>query len=153
MGEPGDVESIARLSQDAFEGQYDFDWRRNAETLLNACKAGNVTLGIAEMDARVIGYCNLRPWPAGGWIDQLVVGRNHRRKGIGRALVDYIMEQARRRGFWKVSLVASESDFDALGFYESYGFERVGRMRDEVRVGLDGILMSYVVDYDLHPNR
>jgi ribosomal protein S18 acetylase RimI-like enzyme len=150
---PTDVDAIARLSQEGFEGLYEFDWRANAEALLSASESGRVSLGIAEEAGTVVGYCNLRTWPAGGWIDQLVVSRSHRRRGIGRALVNFLLERARERGFWKVSLIVSESDSEALGFYGSYGFERAGRLRDEIKRGTDGVLMSYIVDYDLHPNQ
>jgi ribosomal protein S18 acetylase RimI-like enzyme len=148
-----DVEAIARLSREGFEGLYDFDWRANAEALLSACESGKVAVGVADVEGAVVGYCNLRAWPAGGWIDQLVVTRDHRRRGVGRALVDYMVQRAKEMRFWKVSLIVSESDAEALGFYESYGFERVGRMKDEIKSGTDGILLSFITDYGLHPNR
>jgi ribosomal protein S18 acetylase RimI-like enzyme len=149
---PTDLQPIAKLSQEGFEGLYEFDWRANAEALLSASAAGRVTLGVAEDEGMVVGYCNLRAWPAGGWIDQLVVTRGHRRKGVGRALIDHAVERAKERRFWKISLIVSESDVDALRFYESYGFEQVGRMKDEIKSGTDGILLSYITDYALHPN-
>jgi ribosomal protein S18 acetylase RimI-like enzyme len=151
--EPADIEAIAGLSREGFEGLYDFDWHANAEALLSACESGKVAVGVAEDGGTVIGYCNLRAWPAGGWIDQLVVTREHRRRGVGRALVDYIVQRAKEMRFWKVSLIVSESDVEALGFYESYGFEQVGRMKDEIKRGTDGILLSFITDYGLHPNR
>jgi ribosomal protein S18 acetylase RimI-like enzyme len=95
----------------------------------------------------------LRSWPAGGWIDQIVVDEKHRRQGIGQSLLDYIVDQARTKEFWKISLIVSASDTAALAFYEKYGFEAVGRMKDEIKRGKDGILLSYVVGYELHPNR
>lgn len=150
---PEDVEAITSLSQEGFEGLYDFDWRVNAEVLLSACESGKVAVGVAEDGGAVVGYCNLRAWPAGGWIDQLVVTRGHRRGGVGRALVDHMVQRAKEMRFWKVSLIVSESDAEALGFYESYGFERVGRMKDEIKSGIDGILLSFITDYGLHPNR
>jgi ribosomal protein S18 acetylase RimI-like enzyme len=150
---PTDVEAIASLSREGFEGMYEFDWRANAEALLSAFDSGKVALGVAEEKGAVVGYCNLRAWPAGGWIDQLVVSRVHRRKGIGRALMKFMMQRAMERRFWKVSLIVSESDLDALGFYKSYGFEQAGRMRDEISRGTDGVLLSYITDYALHPNR
>ena len=91
--------------------------------------------------------------PAGGWVDQIVVTRSEQRRGVGRALLEAILNAARERKFWKVSLITSEADRGALRFFEECGWEVVGKMKDEIRKGENGILLSHIVDYELHPNR
>jgi len=147
-----DAAAIAGLSEEAFADSYPFDWNANAEALVGASASGRVSVCIAEDGGDIVGYCNLRAWPAGGWIDQIAVRRSHRRLGVGRALLVAILEQAKARGFWKVSLIVSAADLAALRFYESSGFTRVGAMKDEIRPGTDGILLSCITDYALHPN-
>ena len=82
-----------------------------------------------------------------------MVDERHRRAGIGRLLLDVIIKTAIQKGFWKISLIVSESDSAALSFYAKHGFEVVGRMKDEIKKGLDGVLLSYITSYELHPNR
>ena len=148
-----DVSAIAHLAEQGFKDSYQFDWQANAQALLKASQEGRATVAVAEMEGEVVSYCNLRAWPVGGWIDQIVVDEKHRRKGIGQALLDYIVDKAKTKGYWKISLIVSASDTAAIAFYEKYGFQAVGRMKDEIKKGQDGIFMSYVVSYALHPNK
>jgi GNAT superfamily N-acetyltransferase len=148
----GDVASIARLAEGGFGGTYPFDWALNAKALHEAASAGRAFVAVGEGAGEVVGYCNLRSWPAGGWVDQIVVTRSEQRRGVGRALLEAILNAARERKFWKVSLITSEADRGALRFFEECGWEVVGKMKDEIRKGENGILLSQIVDYELHPN-
>ena len=148
-----DIPSVAGLAEEGFSDSYLFDWQANAKALHDAMVAGRAFVAVAEMGGRVVGYCNLRGWPAGGWIDQIVVARPGRRHGVGRALLETILAEASERGFWKVSLITSEANPGARAFFESCGWEAVGGMRDEIKKGVNGILMSRIVDYGLHPNQ
>jgi [ribosomal protein S18]-alanine N-acetyltransferase len=148
-----DVAAVAGLSEEGFSESYKFDWELNAKALLDAANAGRAFVAVAEEEGRVIGYCNLRSWPAGGWVDQLAVSKAQQRRGAGRALLEAILKAAKDRGFWKVSLITSEADRGALSFFRECGWEVVGKMRDEIAKGVNGILLSHIVDYELHPNR
>jgi mycothiol synthase len=58
-----------------------------------------------------------------GWIDSLSVLREHRKKGLGRALLLDGMRRLRARGCTHLMLgVDSENPTGALGLYESVGF-------------------------------
>jgi len=148
---PADLPAVARLSEEGFRNVLSFDWRANAESLLRGCEEGAVFVAVAERHGEVAGYANLRAWPAGGWVDQVVVGGDHRRGGTGRALMEAVAEAAAERGHWKISLITAEGDAAALSFFEACGFERVGRMRDELGKGAHGVLMSRIVDHRLRP--
>ena len=52
-----------------------------------------------------------------------------------------------------MSLITSEEDNALLAFYERSGFEREGLMRDQIKKGENGVLLSYITDYNLHPNK
>jgi ribosomal-protein-alanine N-acetyltransferase len=151
--EIGDIASVARLSEEAFSSSYVFDWQDNAMAMHAALAAGRAFVAVADEDGEVVGYCNLRGWPAGGWIDQIVVTKTWQRGGTGRALLEAVLAAARERKYWKVSLITSAADRMALAFFEACGFEVVGKMKDEIKEGTDGILLSRIVDYKLHPNR
>jgi len=70
-----DVKDIARLAEEGFGGLYTFDWLSNAEALLSGSESGKVAVCVAELKEEVVGYCNLRPFSLGGWIDQTLLPR------------------------------------------------------------------------------
>ena len=147
-----DIDSIANLSEEGFGQFYQFDWQANAVALYEAVVAGRAFVAVAEAGDEIVGYCNLRTWPVGGWVDQVVVSGGMRRQGVGRALIEAVVREAVRRKFWKVSLITSEGDAGTRLFFERCGWEVVGVMKDEIKRGVNGILMSRILDYRLHPN-
>lgn len=82
-----------------------------------------------------------------------MISLNYQRKGIGHQLLKYVIDEAIQRGFWKISLIVSETDPTTLAFYKSCGFEIEGVMKDQIKKGINGILLSYITDYSLHPNQ
>ena len=63
-----------------------------------------------------------RPWAV---VENVVVAHVHRRRGIGRALMQEAMAQARRVGCYKVQLTSGKHRAEAHAFYRSLGFEAV----------------------------
>jgi predicted GNAT family acetyltransferase len=63
-----------------------------------------------------------------GIINEMVVDRDWRRRGIGGAMVAEIADEATRRGWASVDVTTAESDEGNLGrlFYEGQGFGPVG---------------------------
>ncbi len=60
------------------------------------------------------------------WIDDLAVSPNHRRIGIGQALVEAAIQRASRRGATHLFMDTSRGNADARDFYRSCGFEENG---------------------------
>ena len=60
-------------------------------------------------------------------IDEFCVDKDHRRKGVATALIDFIREYAREQGFKRLELNMWEFNESALAFYESAGFETYRR--------------------------
>ena len=57
-----------------------------------------------------------------GYIDELYVVPEKRRRGIGRAMMDAIFAEAHRRGAAGMEVVTGEDDHGARALYEKYGF-------------------------------
>ena len=77
---------------------------------------------------------------------RLMVAATHRRRGIGRALLDHAVGWAERAGVRKLELHVFPWNEPAIRLYETYGFEREGYRRSQyVREGedVDAILMAY----------
>ncbi len=76
----------------------------------------------------------------------LMVARNHRRRGIGRALLEQTVGWAREAGVSKLELYVFPHNEAAIALYESFGFEREGYRRRQYRRGgelVDAIVMAY----------
>ena len=60
-------------------------------------------------------------------IEEFGVNEDHRRKGIATAMIDFVKQEARKRGFKKIELDMWEFNQDALAFYESAGLKTFRR--------------------------
>lgn len=83
-----------------------------------------------EASASVDGFliaCNIR----GEWeLENIVVARDARRRGIGRQLLEALFAAARKTDGASVFLEVRESNVAARGLYEKLGFRETGRRRD-----------------------
>jgi GNAT superfamily N-acetyltransferase len=88
---------------------------------------------VAELEGEVGGLAHLQVTPAieldrpVAKVGALVVDEAQRRHGIGRALVEAIEAEARRRGCELLFLTTSERRDDAHAFYERVGLAHTGR--------------------------
>jgi RimJ/RimL family protein N-acetyltransferase len=108
---------------------------------------------VAEDGARIVGRLSLSrdPHPASRHVADLglMVAESHRRRGVGRAMLDEAVLWARTAGVRKLELHVFPWNEPALGLYEAFGFEREGyRKRHYERGGelVDAILMAYFLD-------
>lgn len=57
-------------------------------------------------------------------LEDVIVSRAHRGKGLGRKLVEHVCEWARAEGMPRVTLLADRGNAPALAFYGRLGFEK-----------------------------
>ena len=108
---------------------------RQREYILSLFAADNVCLFVAEEGDRLVGFVNVIVRLATdipilvprcfALIENLVVDENHRRRGIGRALMSRAHQWARDMGAESIELTVYEFNRGAKAFYESleYGTE------------------------------
>lgn len=79
-----------------------------------------------EENKKIIGSATLSTYltPTGlhGWIEDVVVDKDYRRKGIGKALMDACLYQAKKLGLKEVSLTSRSSRCAANQLYQAMGF-------------------------------
>ena len=90
----------------------------------------NQLLAVAERGGDVIGVLQLSFIPGltrrgmgRGQIEGVRVASSQRAGGIGRAMLEWAIEECRRRGCGLVQLTSDKRRADAHRFYESLGFE------------------------------
>ena len=89
---------------------------------------------LAEHGGEAAGYVKLGPMklpfeterPA-ILLDQLYVLNQHHGAGIARQLMDWALDEARRRGAEEMYLTVYIDNHRARRFYDRYGFEEVGK--------------------------
>lgn len=98
---------------------------------------------VAEGEAGVVGYAAV--WLAAdeAELGDLAVDPAVRRRGVGRALLDAALREARGRGARTLYLQVRESNDAARRLYEGAGFRRVGRRARYYRSPVeDGLILA-----------
>ncbi|GAA3202004.1 ribosomal protein S18-alanine N-acetyltransferase [Actinocorallia longicatena] len=97
---------------------------------------------VLEEDGEIIGYAGLSA--AGGEADVQTIGVRtaHQGRGLGKALLTELLEEAERRGCTAVFLEVRADNTTAQGLYERFGFERIGLRRGYYQPsGMDAVVM------------
>ena len=107
---------------------------------------------VADGPEGIVGRLSLGrdPHPASRHVADLglMVAADHRRRGIGRALLDQAVTWAEEVGVRKLELHVFPHNEGAIALYESFGFRREGYRQGHYRRGrdyVDAILMAYEV--------
>jgi ribosomal protein S18 acetylase RimI-like enzyme len=89
---------------------------------------------VAEVEEQPVGYLKLGPMklpftPTGPAIllDQLYILKGHHGTGIAHALMDWALDEAKKRGAREIYLTVYTDNDRAKRFYDRYGFEAIGR--------------------------
>lgn len=77
---------------------------------------------VFEQAENILGYCNLRVLAGEGEVQRITVHPSCRRLGLGRKMMDAMVEYAIREGAYAISLEVREGNLAARKLYESYGF-------------------------------
>jgi ribosomal protein S18 acetylase RimI-like enzyme len=103
----------------------------NCEQLL---KDGGLHFLVAAREDTPVGFINfavrqtiLHRGPS-GLIDELVVGEEHRGRGVGKQLVLAAIEKCRRLRCCEVEVSTEKANLEAKEFYKQCGFEEKGTL-------------------------
>jgi diamine N-acetyltransferase len=106
-----------------------------ASRYLCLCHYGGVWSPLAiKADDRVVGFVMwaVDPDDRSGWIGGLVIGREHQRRGYGRAAVLTLLERLRRdQGCPTAALSYAPDNAAARALYASAGFAETGEREDD----------------------
>ncbi|MDZ4797573.1 MAG: ribosomal protein S18-alanine N-acetyltransferase [Bryobacteraceae bacterium] len=118
--QPEDMPSLLRIEAQAFT--VDAWDRRLLQWYADTCPK---LFLIAEIGARVAGYCVARPTRTGfADLDSIAVRRRYRRHGVGTRLLRAAINRLRRQGVHTLSLMVRRDNKEAIAFYHRHGFTR-----------------------------
>lgn len=115
------IEDVLPIEADLF-GQE--QW--TAPMFWNELANGHLYLAAVE-DEELLGYAGLAVSPPDeAWINNVAVRRDAHRRGIGRTLVEALVEAARRAGTRQTLLEVAADNIAAQNLYKGFGFELIG---------------------------
>lgn len=113
-----------------------------------AARAPRHPVIVAELDDTIAGWASLNAFNTRTAYDHVAdfsvyVERRWRGKGIGRRLLEQLVELARTIGYHKMVLAAMADNAAGLALYTRAGFSRVGVYREQGQ--LDGRWVDVVI--------
>ena len=110
--------------------------------LRSLAETGSDSFFVAIEENRAVGYVSALLHGNEAHVASIAVLEDHRRRGIGRALMSELIKALELRRVTAVSLEVRKSNTSAIGFYESLGFERAGLMSSYYEDGEDAVVFS-----------
>lgn len=119
-----DALAVARMSRDLIETGLGWSWTaarvlrsiRNPETVVLVARDGRELIGFAIMDFG----------DEAAHLSLIAVDSQHRRRGVGRSLFEWLKESALTAGIAVVKLELRAGNVEAQQFYRCLGFEEIG---------------------------
>jgi RimJ/RimL family protein N-acetyltransferase len=158
--EPGDAAALVELANAVGSEPEGWlitttNWRSAADErryLKSVRRFAHAAVFVAETPEGIVGRLSLGrdPHPASYHVADLglMVAKDHRRRGIGWALLDAAVGWASEHGVLKLELHVFPHNTGAIEMYERFGFEREGYRKRHYRRPdgyVDAILMAYEV--------
>lgn len=122
--EEADLSTVVAIEAEAFSSPWT---EASMREMLRRPEAR--TLVAAEASGRVVGYAVWIPIGDQAELMNLAVTSSERRRGIGRLLLDRMLERVEGEGVSEVFLEVRPTNEPALHLYREAGFERIGVRR------------------------
>lgn len=116
----GDAQAIAELSRDLVESG--LGWRFRADSV-RALMADPETVVLAAcVHEQLVGFAAMEFGDERAHLVLLAVRPDHQRRGIGRSLINWLIESAQTAGMASVHLELRHGNETARAFYRALGF-------------------------------
>lgn len=121
--EPRHIEDLERLEKECFSTPWSFD------SLVSELSNPLAVFCVAEIGGQVAGYVGMQHIVDEGYICNIAVFSQYRRRGVATKLMETLSEYAKENEMASISLEVRESNVNAQSFYEKFDFEVVGRRK------------------------
>jgi ribosomal-protein-alanine N-acetyltransferase len=96
---------------------------------------------VARVDGHIVGYAGLMSRRPTADIQTIAVDPGHRRRGIARGLLTYLLDVAEDARCTETLLEVRADSPAAIALYESEGFAPIARRTDYYGPGADALIM------------
>ena len=123
---PMDINYLLRVYELELES-YDFPWTKE---ILRDCILYKYDSFVVVLNNNLIGYIISKITYPETHILNLTVKKNFRKNGIGKALIELIISDARLRNSENIILEVRANNTDAQSLYKKLNFEVIGTRKD-----------------------
>ena len=123
---PMDINYLIRVYELELES-YDFPWTKE---ILRDCILYKYDSFVVFLNDNLVGYIISKITYPETHILNLTVKKNFRKKGIGKALIELIISDARLRNSENIILEVRADNTDAQSLYKKLNFEVIGTRKD-----------------------
>ena len=139
--EPGDMDELMEIENDSFT----LPWSRASYEEL--WPLDSIRIWVARKAGEMVGYYLVQTVGEEAELHTFAVKREYRKAGIGRALMDHMLDRARESGVRNIYLQVRPTNDAARGLYSELGFQDVGRRRRYYKDNdEDALVMRLVVE-------
>lgn len=124
--------------KDVLETEFDDFW--NSNILMSELNNENSRYFVAVDNGKILGFAGFIIMPDDVEITNIVTRKLNRGHGIGKMLLETIIEEAKLCGKETISLEVNAKNLIAINLYDSFGFEKVG-LRTKYYKGVDDALI------------
>lgn len=115
-----DIDELARMEAEAFSEPW------TARDFADLLTRDYCLYLVAEADGKVVGSCGLTISFDEGNIDNVVVDKEYRNRGVGSKLMKELLKLGEEKGITAFTLEVRVSNATAIHLYEKYGFVSEG---------------------------
>jgi ribosomal-protein-alanine N-acetyltransferase len=119
---PADVPSVGAVER----ASYAFPW---SEGIFRDCLRVGYVCRVVELAGEIIGHAVLSVGAGEAHILNVCVREEFRCRGVGRRLMEHLLERGRVSGMSEAFLEVRPSNTAAIRLYQSMGFRQVGLRR------------------------
>ena len=132
---PRHLEALEKLEQSCFS----LPWTR--EMLYSQLPDDSHEFRVAEENGELLGYVGMMTVLDEGYISNVAVAPEHRRKGCADALITALLGRAELRELSFVTLEVREHNEPAIALYRKHGFVPVGLRKNYYEAPVENALL------------
>lgn len=129
------LQDILKIEESVFAHPWSLD------SLKNLLKDEKSVTFIAVDNNTICGYCGLNTILDEGYITNVAVLESYRRQGIGKLLVNALIDFANEKNLAFLTLEVRKSNTPAINLYKNNGFEEVGERKNYYTSPLENALL------------
>lgn len=134
------IEEIARLENECFSSPW------SEAGLKSELDNSFARFFVAFSGGKIVGYIGSHNVLGEVYITNVAVFPEIRRKGVGKALVELLVDEMKSENAEFVTLEVRKSNLNAISLYEKCGFQKVGERKNFYEKPVeDASLMTYYI--------